>query len=59
MESLKQDSTKALYQRRMAEKIINNPITNEDDVDETWEKIKKKKTNKAKQAKSISTVEKT
>lgn len=36
-----QDKTKALHQGRLAEKIINNPITNEDKVEEAWKLIKK------------------
>lgn len=33
IKSLKQNSTKALYQGRLAEKVVNNPITNGNDAE--------------------------
>lgn len=49
-ESLREDSTRDLYQRRLNEKISQNIITLEDSVDMAWNKIKQNIIHSAKEA---------
>jgi len=40
IESLEDDSTRGLYERRLYKKITRNHIRGEDDVELTWKKLK-------------------
>ncbi|XP_057671223.1 uncharacterized protein LOC130902950 [Diorhabda carinulata] len=50
IESLKDESIKYLYQNRLREKIVQNPIKETDNVEAAWEKLKNKIKNSAKES---------
>lgn len=57
VESLKQESTKDLYARRLKEKIALNKITEEDDIETAWKRIKENITNSATEAIGLRTTD--
>lgn len=50
VESLRDDSTRYLYQGRLSEKIVENPITERDNVEAAWKKLKNNIKDSAKEA---------
>ncbi|XP_057671207.1 craniofacial development protein 2-like [Diorhabda carinulata] len=50
IESLKDESIKYLYQNRLREKIVQNPLKETDNVEAAWEKLKNKIKNSAKES---------
>lgn len=50
MESLEDPTTQYLYQRRLQEKIQDNPIRGEDDVESAWKKLSSSMVNAVREA---------